>query len=87
MLTDGQIHLVNNYFKAPVGKIDMLQAPKDYPVPVVRYTLREMTLIWHIYGGTDFGTKTTHSELPKHVTIVSETLVHKKNNKLILYII
>lgn len=71
MLTDTQIHLVNNYFNAPVGKIDMLQAPKDYPIPVVKYTLREMTLIWHIYGGSDFGNKTT-----KHVTIASETLVN-----------
>lgn len=53
----------------------MLQAPKEYPIPVVRYTLREMTLIWHIYGGTDFNSKTTHNELTKHVTIVSETLV------------
>lgn len=78
MLTDTQIRVVNNYFKAPVGKIDMLQAPKGYPTPVIRYTLREMTLIWHIYGGTDFGTKTTniHNELTKHVSIVSETLVY-----------
>jgi hypothetical protein len=76
ILTDTQIRLVNNYFKPPVGKIDMLQAPKEYPTPVVRYTLREMTLIWHIYGGTDFGTKTIHNELTKHVTIVSETLVN-----------
>ncbi|CAH1722364.1 unnamed protein product [Aphis gossypii] len=73
MLTDTQLRLVNNYFKAPVGKIDMLQAPKEYPMPVVKYTLREMTLIWHIYGGTDFSTKTIHNELTKHVTIVSET--------------
>lgn len=76
MLTDTQIRLVNNYFKAPVGKIDMLQAPKEYPTPLVRYTLREMTLIWHIYGGTDFGTKIAYNELAKHVTIVSETLVN-----------
>ncbi|VVC35435.1 Vacuolar protein sorting-associated protein 13, N-terminal domain,Vacuolar protein sorting-associated [Cinara cedri] len=73
ILTDTQICLVNNYFKAPVGKIDMLQAPKEYPIPVVRYTLREMTLIWHIYGGTDFSPKTAHNELTKHVNIVSET--------------
>lgn len=76
MFIDTQIPLVNNYFKATVGKIDMLQAPEDYPIPVVRYTLREMTLIWHIYGGTDFGAKTSHNELTKHVTIVSETLVN-----------
>lgn len=75
MLSDTQIRLINNYFNAPVGKIDVLQAPKEYPIPVVRYTLREMTLIWHMYGGTDFGTKTPHNELTKHVTIVSETLV------------
>ncbi|XP_050420614.1 autophagy-related protein 2 homolog B isoform X2 [Adelges cooleyi] len=76
MLTDTQIRVVNNHFKTPVGKIDMLQAPKGYPMPVTRYTLREMTLIWHIYGGTDFDTKTSsnlHNELTKHVTIVSET--------------
>ncbi|XP_050544499.1 autophagy-related protein 2 homolog B [Daktulosphaira vitifoliae] len=75
MLTNTNVRVINNYFKAPVGKIDMLKSPKEYPIPITRYTLREMTLIWHIYGGTDFGPKTSSSqnELTKHVVIVSES--------------
>ena len=33
---------------------DQLQRPKHYPEPVVQYTLKEMTVIWHMYGGRDF---------------------------------
>lgn len=40
---------------APTGKFDKLRAPTGYPDPVECYTLKEMTLVWHIYEGHDFG--------------------------------
>ena len=33
---------------------DQLQRPKHFPEPVVQYTLKEMSVIWHMYGGRDF---------------------------------
>uniref|UniRef100_A0A1B6D799 Autophagy-related protein 2 n=1 Tax=Clastoptera arizonana TaxID=38151 RepID=A0A1B6D799_9HEMI len=53
-LCTSPVHLVDNHFSLPVGKADLLKAPKHYPDPLYRYTLREMTIIWHMYGGTDF---------------------------------
>ena len=56
VLTDKPIELIENYFTVPLGKVDILQAPKHYPKPVLRYTIQEMSLVWHLYGGEDFGT-------------------------------
>lgn len=39
----------------PSNKTDLLQAPVDFPMAIVRYTLCEMTITWHLYGGSDFG--------------------------------
>ncbi|XP_071454260.1 autophagy-related protein 2 homolog A [Hetaerina americana] len=49
------IRVVDNHFYIPAGKADLLRAPSHYPAPILRYALREMTLIWHLYGGHDFG--------------------------------
>ncbi|XP_075223558.1 autophagy-related 2 [Lycorma delicatula] len=54
MLTNGPVQIVDNHFSIPVRKTDHLQAPRNYPPPVLRYALREMTLVWHMYGGKDF---------------------------------
>jgi hypothetical protein len=35
--------------------MDALKAPKHYPNPVTKYSLKEMTIVWHLYGGDDFG--------------------------------
>ena len=42
-------------------RTDQLQRPKHFPEPVMQYTLKEMTLIWHLYGGRDFGPAKDHS--------------------------
>lgn len=52
--SDDPIRIVDNHFSAPHGKPDLLKAPADFPMAVQRYTLCEMTLVWHIYGGRDF---------------------------------
>lgn len=51
------IRIIDNHFSVPHGKPDLLKAPKDFPMAVMRYTLCEMSLVWHIYGGHDFLTE------------------------------
>lgn len=45
---------MDNHFNIPSNKTDLLQAPPDFPMATVRYTLCEMTITWHLYGGSDF---------------------------------
>lgn len=52
--SDDPLRIVDNHFSAPHGKVDLLKAPSDFPMAVQRYTLCEMTLVWHLYGGRDF---------------------------------
>lgn len=63
------VTVIENHFSKPVGKTDLLKAPLSFPTPVYKYTLREMTLVWHMYGGLDF-----KSSVPpkKHVTLHTE---------------
>ena len=34
--------------------MDQLLRPKHFPEPVLQYTLKELTIVWHLYGGHDF---------------------------------
>jgi len=34
--------------------VNLLQRPSSFPLPEVQYTLKEMTVVWHFYGGRDF---------------------------------
>lgn len=36
------------------GKVNQLQRPHSFPLPRSQYTLKEMTIICHLYGGKDF---------------------------------
>ncbi|XP_012255190.2 autophagy-related protein 2 homolog A [Athalia rosae] len=54
-LSEDPIRVVDNHFSVPLGKTDLLKAPKNFPAAILRYTLCEMTLVWHMYGGKDFG--------------------------------
>lgn len=50
------ICIVDNHFSVPAGQADLLQAPADFPMAVTRYTLCELTLTLHLFGGQDFET-------------------------------
>lgn len=67
-LCQESLRIVDNHFYVPVGKADLLQAPPNFPAPVLKYTLCEMTLIWHMYGGKDFE-DTPPPPCQKHVSI------------------
>lgn len=69
VLTITPVVVVENHFSKPTGKTDFLKAPLHYPAPVYKYTLREMTLVWYMYGGLDFKTS---PQPKKHVTIYAE---------------
>lgn len=65
LLVSEPIRLVENHFSVPLHKTDQLRAPKGFPEALQRYTLREMSLVWHLYGGNDFGSSATKSRSPK----------------------
>ena len=49
------------------GRVDQLQRPRHFPEPVTAYTLRELSITWHLYGGRDFPSKSpTSSPLLPH---------------------
>ena len=56
IMVDDAIVIKENYFSLPVTKTDTSKAPLHFPVPVVRYLVKEVSLVWHLYGGKDFGT-------------------------------
>ncbi|XP_053986087.1 autophagy-related protein 2 homolog B isoform X1 [Hylaeus volcanicus] len=66
-LCQESLRIVDNYFSIPLGKPDLLKAPRHFPSPILRYTLCEMTLIWHMYGGRDF--ESSPPTIKKHVSI------------------
>ncbi|XP_051662382.1 autophagy-related protein 2 homolog B isoform X2 [Manacus candei] len=56
IMVDDAITIKENHFSQPVKKTDTSKAPLHFPVPLVRYVVKEISLIWHLYGGRDFGT-------------------------------
>ncbi|KAK6182870.1 hypothetical protein SNE40_010457 [Patella caerulea] len=56
ILSKEPIVIKDNYISQPLGKTDLLKAPDYFPPADYRYTLKELTLIWYMYGGKDFGT-------------------------------
>nr|XP_045009794.1 autophagy-related protein 2 homolog B isoform X2 [Jaculus jaculus] len=55
IMVDDAIVIRDNYFSLPVKKTDTSKAPLHFPAPVVRYVVKEVSLVWHLYGGKDFG--------------------------------
>ncbi|XP_004681644.1 PREDICTED: autophagy-related protein 2 homolog B [Condylura cristata] len=56
IMVDDAIVIRDNYFSLPVKKTDTSKAPLHFPIPVIRYVVKEVSLVWHLYGGKDFGT-------------------------------
>jgi autophagy-related protein 2 len=63
VFTTDPIDVKDNYFSQPLGKTDLLKAPDNYPPAEYRYTLKELTVVWYVYGGSDF------SDAPKSTPI------------------
>nr|XP_043897069.1 autophagy-related protein 2 homolog A isoform X2 [Solea senegalensis] len=58
VLSQGPIKVKDSHFSRPRGSSDLLRAPSRFPVPQSRVVLREISVVWHLYGGKDFGGKT-----------------------------
>ncbi|XP_065067241.1 autophagy-related protein 2 homolog B-like [Rhopilema esculentum] len=58
------VHILDNFFQVPRGRYDLLGAPTGYPSPVYRYTIREMSVVWKMYGGRDFQVPEYNSPSP-----------------------
>ncbi|KAF3693991.1 Autophagy-related protein 2 -like protein A [Channa argus] len=57
VLSQGSIRVKDSHFSRPRGSSDLLRAPSRFPVPQSRVVLREISVVWHLYGGKDFGGK------------------------------
>ncbi|XP_005390453.1 PREDICTED: autophagy-related protein 2 homolog B isoform X2 [Chinchilla lanigera] len=55
IMVDDAIVIRDNYFSLPVKKTDTSKAPLHFPIPVLRYVIKEVSVVWHLYGGKDFG--------------------------------
>lgn len=51
--TADSIQIVDSHFNPP-GKPDLLKAPENFPMAIMRYTVCEMTVTWQLFGGHDF---------------------------------
>lgn len=55
------IRIVDNHFSIPLDKHDMLKAPPGFPQAVTRYTICDLSISMHLYGGNDFPSGDTDS--------------------------
>uniref|UniRef100_A0A8C7R215 Autophagy related 2A n=1 Tax=Oncorhynchus mykiss TaxID=8022 RepID=A0A8C7R215_ONCMY len=64
VLAEGPIRVREGHFSRPRGSSDLLRAPSRFPVPESRVVLREVSVVWHLYGGRDFGGKAMGRSAP-----------------------
>ncbi|KAG9481125.1 hypothetical protein GDO78_010398 [Eleutherodactylus coqui] len=67
-LVNDAISIKENYFSSPGRKSDTSKAPLHFPVPVFRYVVKEVSLVWHLYGGKDLGSAASCNSPAKHYT-------------------
>ncbi|CAH2325246.1 autophagy-related 2 homolog A [Pelobates cultripes] len=60
-LVDSHILVKDGHFSRPLGSTDLLKPPNKFPVPETRIVLREISVVWHLYGGKDFGSSRPNS--------------------------
>ncbi|XP_076971909.1 autophagy-related protein 2 homolog A isoform X2 [Tamandua tetradactyla] len=59
-LHPGPIVVQEGHFARPLGSTDLLRPPAHFPVPSTRVVMREVSLVWHLYGGRDFSPHPSH---------------------------
>ncbi|XP_022818068.1 autophagy-related protein 2 homolog A isoform X1 [Spodoptera litura] len=60
----------DEHYTKPKFRTDVLDAPKNYPQPMLRYKLLEMSITWNLYGGNDF--RTADQPLPKKKVTIDD---------------
>lgn len=77
------IEIKDNYYCKPIGRTDLLKAPENFPLAESRYTLKELTLVWYIYGGSDLteGDRRIGERVSTHVKyrygLQDRTVIHQ----------
>ncbi|CAF3761845.1 unnamed protein product [Rotaria sordida] len=54
VLSETPIQIHENHFAKPLERNDILNAPAHLPVPTLKFSIRQISIVWHIYGGSDF---------------------------------
>uniref|UniRef100_A0A8D0CVJ8 Autophagy related 2B n=1 Tax=Sander lucioperca TaxID=283035 RepID=A0A8D0CVJ8_SANLU len=54
-LTSDPVEIRDDYFSQPLYGSDSSRGAMNFPIPEVRYLIKEISVIWHLYGGKDFG--------------------------------
>lgn len=54
-LTSDPVEIKDDYFSQPLDGSDSSRGAMNFPIPEVRYLIKEISVIWHLYGGKDFG--------------------------------
>uniref|UniRef100_A0A8C7DGC0 Autophagy related 2B n=1 Tax=Oncorhynchus kisutch TaxID=8019 RepID=A0A8C7DGC0_ONCKI len=68
-LIPDSIEIKDDHFGLPLDSSDSSRGALNFPVPELRYLIREISVIWHLYGGKDFGSSTfTSSPARKNMT-------------------
>uniref|UniRef100_A0A8C7TQC3 Autophagy related 2B n=1 Tax=Oncorhynchus mykiss TaxID=8022 RepID=A0A8C7TQC3_ONCMY len=57
-LIPDSIEIKDDHFGLPLDSSDSSRGALNFPVPELRYLIKEISVIWHLYGGKDFGTST-----------------------------
>ncbi|XP_062863124.1 autophagy-related protein 2 homolog B isoform X2 [Trichomycterus rosablanca] len=52
--TTDPIVVLENHFSEPMEGSSSSRGPLNLPVPEVRYLVKEISVVWHLYGGKDF---------------------------------
>ncbi|KAM7402973.1 hypothetical protein PAMA_003750 [Pampus argenteus] len=54
-LTSDRVEIKDDHFSQPLDGSDSSRGAVKFPIPEVRYLIREISVVWHLYGGKDFG--------------------------------
>lgn len=54
-LTSEPVEIKDNHFSQPLDGSDPSRGALNFPIPEVRYLIKEISVVWHLYGGKDFG--------------------------------
>uniref|UniRef100_A0A7N8X5K0 Autophagy related 2B n=1 Tax=Mastacembelus armatus TaxID=205130 RepID=A0A7N8X5K0_9TELE len=57
-LTSDPVEIKDDHFSQPLDGSESSRGGVNFPVPEVRYLIKEISVIWHLYGGKDFGSAT-----------------------------
>uniref|UniRef100_A0A4W6F0E6 Autophagy related 2B n=1 Tax=Lates calcarifer TaxID=8187 RepID=A0A4W6F0E6_LATCA len=55
LLTSDPVEIKDDHFSQPLDGSDSSRGAMNFPIPEVRYLIKEISVIWHLYGGKDFG--------------------------------